>query len=110
MVSVGRRSPGVRVSGMMRNKSKREAKIVPAVHGLREVKPDPEFEIGLAQFLKSQYSPDALLELYGRFAICRRHGCFRRPYAPGCLAGGCARIRTRNSSRTRGGFYALGNI
>ena len=52
----------------MSSRSKRETKVVPAVHGLREVNPDGEFELGLAEFLKTRYSPEALVELYGRFS------------------------------------------
>jgi len=46
-----------------------EARVVKAVHGSRELKSDPEFEIGLAEHLRTQYSRDALFELYARFAI-----------------------------------------
>jgi acetyltransferase-like isoleucine patch superfamily enzyme len=46
-----------------------ETRVVKAVHALKEVKPDPDFEIGLAEYLRAQYRPDALLELYTRFAI-----------------------------------------
>lgn len=42
-------------------------RIVRSVHGLAEVKPDPEFEKGLAEFLKAQYKYDQLLEVYARF-------------------------------------------
>lgn len=45
------------------------ARVVKAVHGLKEYQLDPEFEIGLATYLRSQYEPKALLELYGRFAV-----------------------------------------
>jgi acetyltransferase-like isoleucine patch superfamily enzyme len=41
--------------------------IVPAVHGLREISPDADFEIGLAKYLHSTYSKEALLQLYTRF-------------------------------------------
>ena len=41
---------------------------VKAVHGLRELEPDPEFEIGLAGHLNDQYGQETLLELYARFA------------------------------------------
>lgn len=44
-------------------------RIVKAVHGLKDLQPDPEFEIGLAEHLLSQYGQKALLELYSRFAI-----------------------------------------
>jgi acetyltransferase-like isoleucine patch superfamily enzyme len=43
-------------------------RVVKAIHGLEEHLLDPEFEIGLAQYLQSQYDQPALLELYGRFA------------------------------------------
>ena len=42
--------------------------MIHAVHALREVKPDPEFEIGLSGHLRKQYSREGLLELYSRFA------------------------------------------
>lgn len=41
---------------------------VPALHGKQPIEPDPVFEIGLAQSLREQYSPAALLEQYSRFA------------------------------------------
>lgn len=43
--------------------------LVKAVHGLREVRPDPRFQIELAEYLRGQYDRAGLLELYGRFAI-----------------------------------------
>jgi len=43
-------------------------RLVPAVHGLREVKADPEYEIGLAEQLRSTRSRDDLVELFSRFA------------------------------------------
>ena len=43
------------------------SRIVPAVHGQREVAPDPDFEIGLAQHLRSQNDPPALAAIYSRF-------------------------------------------
>jgi acetyltransferase-like isoleucine patch superfamily enzyme len=43
-------------------------RIVPAVHGRKETRPDPDFEIGLAESLSETYAPDALVELYARFA------------------------------------------
>lgn len=45
------------------------ARIVPAVHGTREVRPDPPHEIGLAEWLRATYGPSGLVELYGRFAM-----------------------------------------
>jgi acetyltransferase-like isoleucine patch superfamily enzyme len=66
-------------------------RITPAVHGAKEIRPDPEFEIGLAAYLRAEYGGDALLAIYGRFsageddfnarmrravwrAVCRRFG------------------------------------
>ncbi len=43
------------------------ARVVKAVHGLEKHLPDPEFEIGLAQYIQSQYDDRSLLELYARF-------------------------------------------
>jgi acetyltransferase-like isoleucine patch superfamily enzyme len=43
-------------------------RIVPAVHGRREVEPDPAFEIDLSSHLRGSYSPSALLDQYSRFA------------------------------------------
>lgn len=45
------------------------ARVVKAVHGLKDITPDPEFEIGFADYLRAQYSPAGLLDLYARFAI-----------------------------------------
>jgi acetyltransferase-like isoleucine patch superfamily enzyme len=44
------------------------ARIVPAVHGRRESSPDPDFEIGLAAYLRDKYDRRGLLDLYSRFA------------------------------------------
>lgn len=44
-------------------------RIVKAVHGLKDFQPDPNFEIGLAEYLLDRYGQKALLELYSRFAI-----------------------------------------
>ena len=40
---------------------------VPAVHGLRTVTRDPDFELGLAEHLRASHTPDALTALYARF-------------------------------------------
>jgi acetyltransferase-like isoleucine patch superfamily enzyme len=53
----------------MSDRDESEARVVRAVHGLQELKPDPEFEIGLAGYLAARYSHDALVELYARFAL-----------------------------------------
>lgn len=43
--------------------------LVKAVHGLREVAPDPDFQIELAEHLRGMYDRAGLLELYTRFAL-----------------------------------------
>lgn len=43
-------------------------RVVRAVHGLAEFGRDPEFEIGLADFLRSTYTLDELTELHARHA------------------------------------------
>jgi acetyltransferase-like isoleucine patch superfamily enzyme len=45
------------------------SRIVKAVHGCKEILPDPEFEVGLSAFLKNQYSLEYLFELYNRFSV-----------------------------------------
>ena len=47
----------------------RQGRIVRAVHGREETRPDPEFEIGLSDSLKLSYPSIALLDLYTRFAV-----------------------------------------
>lgn len=42
-------------------------RIIKAVHGLKEFKPDPGFEIGFSEHLQAKYSQEGLLELYARF-------------------------------------------
>jgi len=44
-------------------------RVVQAVHGRQEVQPDPDFELGLAEHLRTAYTREALVELYGRFAV-----------------------------------------
>ena len=44
-----------------------QARTVEAVHGRRDVVPDPPFERELADAMRARYEPRALLELYGRF-------------------------------------------
>ncbi len=46
-----------------------KTRIVKATHGSQELKPDPEYEVGLAKYLSHQYSKDGLIELYSRFAV-----------------------------------------
>lgn len=43
--------------------------LVKAVHGLREVEPDPDFQIELAEHLRGKYDRAGLIELYSRFAL-----------------------------------------
>ena len=45
----------------------KKARTVKATHGVRKDIPDPDFELGLADYLKAEYSPDSLLELYGKY-------------------------------------------
>ncbi|MBZ5647077.1 MAG: acyltransferase [Acidobacteriia bacterium] len=52
----------------MPQKSERKPRIVKAVHGLGKVEPDPQFRVGLAEHLRTRYTRDTLIELYGRFA------------------------------------------
>lgn len=47
----------------------RPGRIVKAVHSRQEVRPDPDFELGLTETLKASYTPAGLVELYGRFCI-----------------------------------------
>ncbi|MFN6537283.1 MAG: acyltransferase [Nostoc sp. EkiNYC01] len=44
-----------------------KTKIVTAVHGLQAQKLDPDFEIELAEYLRTQYEQKPLVELYARF-------------------------------------------
>jgi acetyltransferase-like isoleucine patch superfamily enzyme len=53
----------------MSETTERITRVVQAVHALRETDSDPEFEIGLANYLRDSFSRDALVELYSRFAI-----------------------------------------
>jgi acetyltransferase-like isoleucine patch superfamily enzyme len=53
----------------VRAKEKPPSRVLQAVHGIREVAPDPPFEIGLSEFLKSTYSQKELIELYARFTV-----------------------------------------
>jgi acetyltransferase-like isoleucine patch superfamily enzyme len=46
-----------------------EGRVVKAVHGSQELKPDPDFEIEMANHLREQYNRDGLIELYARFTI-----------------------------------------
>lgn len=42
---------------------------IAAVHGLRSIVEDPQFEVGLANWLRSTYQTAALPDLYSRFAL-----------------------------------------
>jgi acetyltransferase-like isoleucine patch superfamily enzyme len=44
------------------------SRLVPAVHGVQERKPDPAHEIGLAEHLRAETSVEARQDLYARFA------------------------------------------
>lgn len=52
----------------MRREPRGEARIVKAVHGLRQREPDPAFEDGMARWLASELGRAGALELYARFA------------------------------------------
>ena len=43
-------------------------RVVAAVHGLRELAPDPDFEVGLAASLRASHDLPRLIDLYARFA------------------------------------------
>jgi acetyltransferase-like isoleucine patch superfamily enzyme len=45
------------------------SRLTSAVHGLRERRPDPDFEVGLGLHLRTAYSREGLVELYARFAV-----------------------------------------
>lgn len=53
----------------MSSDAEHRTRIASAVHGLRAVADDPEFELGLAHFLRAGYDHQALIELYDRFAL-----------------------------------------
>jgi acetyltransferase-like isoleucine patch superfamily enzyme len=44
------------------------ARVVPAVHGVREIAADASFEIELAAWLRAQHGRESLTDLYARFA------------------------------------------
>lgn len=48
-------------------KQAEKGRLVKAVHGLKKIEKDPDFELELAEYLKSTYSPEGLVELYARF-------------------------------------------
>jgi|SRR4030095_11277805 acetyltransferase-like isoleucine patch superfamily enzyme len=51
----------------MNDKADKKIRTVEAVHGRREIQPDPNFELGLATYLRDQYDSTALIEIYTRF-------------------------------------------
>lgn len=46
-----------------------KSRVVKAVHGLQELQPDAEFEVGMVEYLRHRYSSEGLIELYARFAV-----------------------------------------
>jgi acetyltransferase-like isoleucine patch superfamily enzyme len=46
----------------------RVVRVVPAVHARQAPAPDPDFELGLTEHLRAQYSREGLVELLARFA------------------------------------------
>lgn len=67
--TVNRLSVTIHISFSMLTMAKPNRRVVKAVHGLRKVDGDPEFELGLSRFLARSYGRDALLDLYRRFAV-----------------------------------------
>jgi acetyltransferase-like isoleucine patch superfamily enzyme len=51
----------------MSDKIENSGRVVKATHGMKRIEPDPEFEIGMADYLSKQYNRDGLLGLYTRF-------------------------------------------
>jgi acetyltransferase-like isoleucine patch superfamily enzyme len=51
----------------MSDKIENLGRVVKATHGMKKIEPDPEFEIGMADYLCKQYNRDGLLGLYTRF-------------------------------------------
>ena len=49
------------------NKGKRDGRLIKATHGLKENTEDSAFEVGLADFLKKEYKPAILLEMYKHY-------------------------------------------
>lgn len=52
----------------MSDRSETDSRVVRAVHGLQDNQHDPDFEVGLAEHLRTHYDDDGLFELYARFA------------------------------------------
>jgi acetyltransferase-like isoleucine patch superfamily enzyme len=51
----------------MSNRGRIKGRVVKAIHGLKQIKSDPKFEIELSEYLRTHYDREALLELYRRF-------------------------------------------
>ena len=51
----------------MPDKSDNKSQIVKAFHSRKDIEPDPDFEVKLSLSLRESYSPNGLIELYGRF-------------------------------------------
>ncbi len=95
--------------------AQRAARIVRAVHGLRDAVPDPVFEAGLSDALLSSYSPAGLAELYGRFsagdgyldALMRRAiwRALSRRCGAGLQIGAGARFRHAETFEIGGGVF-----
>ena len=52
----------------MADRSEERSRVVKAVHALKEIALDPDFEMGLSLFLKDKYRLEELLGLYSRFS------------------------------------------
>ena len=53
----------------MNDMNEKATRVVTAVHGLREIEPDPDFEAGFAKHLKEIYTRETLMDIYSRFAL-----------------------------------------
>lgn len=52
----------------MSKPAEKKSRITPAVHGQKQIAPDPDFEMDLSRHLARSYTPAALVEHYARFA------------------------------------------
>jgi acetyltransferase-like isoleucine patch superfamily enzyme len=51
----------------MSDRAENGRRVVKATHGMKKIEPDPDFEIGMTEYLSKQYDRDGLLGLYSRF-------------------------------------------
>jgi acetyltransferase-like isoleucine patch superfamily enzyme len=87
----------------------------PAVHGRRDIEPDPAFEIGLAEHLRKSFGPDALAATFARFecgeddlTVRMRRAVWRascRAFGHGAQIGGGAKIRNPETFEIGDGVF-----